>query len=199
MEGKGTFPEKKSQKNNTLPSKEKEVPMRLMYIVLLLPLTSTLLFCPKKATPPSPQEPSTPPSTQEPTTRPLDLAKEQTGTGALGEGVTIRPLQTVYFDFDDYSIRADQREKIVQAAEWLKQNPQVRIRLEGHADERGPADYNMALGLKRARSVKDLLVALGVEGKRIELKSYGEEMPADPGHDESAWAKNRRVEYVVLK
>jgi peptidoglycan-associated lipoprotein len=158
-----------------------------------------MIGCPKKAPPPQ-ATPLT--QAQEPVTTPTPretISKEQTGTGALGEGATIASLERIYFDFDDYSIRPDQRGKVQKAAEWLRGNPSVRIRLEGHADERGPEDYNMALGLKRARSVKDLLVTLGVSPDRIELRSYGEEMPLEPGHNEGAWAKNRRVEFVVLQ
>jgi len=169
------------------------------FVLLSSFLSFLITGCPKKAPPP---EAGAIPQAQEPATAPSPkeiIAKERTGTGALGEGATIASLERIYFDFDDYSIRPDQRGKVQKAAEWLKANPSVRIRLEGHADERGPEDYNMALGLKRAKSVKDLLVTLGVSPNRIELRSYGEEMPLDPGHNEEAWAKNRRVEFVILE
>lgn len=168
----------------------------LLGMILAFPL---LLGCPKKAPPPAPsplpeEAPAAPTAPVE-----REIKSQATGTGALGEGTTIQALERIYFDFDDYSIRPDQRDKVKQAAEWLKRNPSLRVRLEGHADERGPEDYNMALGLKRARSVKEMLVTLGVAQERLELRSYGEEMPLDPGHNEEAWAKNRRVEFVILK
>lgn len=169
----------------------------LVGIPLLLP---GLWGCPKKVPPPASVPAPSPMAAPAPPTEPTESAIKSlaTGTGALGEGTTIAPLERIYFDFDDYSIRSDQRDKVRKAAEWLKGNSTLRIRLEGHADERGPEDYNMSLGLKRARSVKEMLVTLGIAAERLELRSYGEEMPADPGHNEDAWAKNRRVEFVVL-
>ena len=108
-------------------------------------------------------------------------------------------LHTIYFDFDRYNIRPQDMELLNSNAEWLRQNPDVMVRIEGHADERGDSEYNLALGEKRAMSVRNYLVDLGIDPQRLYTVSYGEERPADPGHNEEAWAKNRRAEFVVIE
>ena len=108
-------------------------------------------------------------------------------------------LYTIYFDFDKYTIKDTEKEKLAKNAEWLRKNPDVRILIEGHADERGEIEYNLALGEKRAISVKRYLVDFGISPDRISTISYGEERPVDPRHNEEAWAKNRRAEFVVIK
>ncbi len=107
-------------------------------------------------------------------------------------------LRPVHFDFDKYTIRESDIEILKADAQWLKDHPDVSVRIEGHADERGDNEYNMALGEKRALSVKRYLVSLGIPGKRLSVISYGEEKPIDPRHNEEAWAKNRRVEFEKL-
>lgn len=126
-----------------------------------------------------------------------EIESSEIGAGSMEEGARIADLEPVYFDFDDYAIRDDQMDKVHTAADWLKGHPSAEVVLEGHTDERGSADYNMVLGQRRAESVQDLLVSLGVEAERIEVQSFGEELPAATGHDESAWARNRRVEFVL--
>lgn len=106
-------------------------------------------------------------------------------------------LKDAFFDFDHYEIRVDQRAPLASDAEWLKRWPTVKIRIEGHCDERGTAAYNAALGEKRAAEVKEYLATLGVERTRLETISYGEERPFAEGHDESAWARNRRDHLTV--
>ena len=105
---------------------------------------------------------------------------------------------TVYFDFDADTIRlADQ--VLVQAhASYMLTHPGARLRLEGHADERGGTEYNLALGQRRADGVRRFMVRAGVPERALEAVSLGEEMPADPGHDEAAWSLNRRVELRYL-
>ncbi|HHL40974.1 MAG TPA: peptidoglycan-associated lipoprotein Pal [Deltaproteobacteria bacterium] len=107
-------------------------------------------------------------------------------------------LYTIYFDFDRYTIKEEYADDLAKNAAWLIKNRDVRVRLEGHADERGDVEYNLALGQKRAESVKRYLVRLGVDPSRLSTLSYGEEKPAVPGHNEEAWARNRRVEFHVL-
>ncbi len=107
-------------------------------------------------------------------------------------------LKDAFYDFDKYDIREDQRPMLTADADWLRKHPSVKIRIEGHCDERGTSQYNLALGEKRASAAREYLVALGVETGRIETVSYGKERPFDPGHDESAWAKNRRAHFVVI-
>lgn len=104
-------------------------------------------------------------------------------------------LQVVYFDFDSYTLRPDARETLKRNADKIRQAPDVIIQIEGHCDERGTQEYNLALGEKRALAVREYLMNLGVSGGRMVTISYGEEDPADPGHDEGAWSKNRRCEF----
>lgn len=107
-------------------------------------------------------------------------------------------LATVYFDFDSYRISSSGREAVQANAEWLKSNPSATVQIEGHCDERGTTEYNLALGDRRANAVRDALTRAGVARNRLSTISYGEERPSDPGHDEAAWAKNRRAQFVVL-
>lgn len=104
-------------------------------------------------------------------------------------------LETIYFDYDSSSLRPDAIATLQKNADKIKQVPGVIIQLAGHCDERGTQEYNLALGERRALAVRDYLIKLGIPGERLVTISYGEEFPADPGHDESAWAKNRRVEF----
>jgi peptidoglycan-associated lipoprotein len=105
-------------------------------------------------------------------------------------------LQKVYFDFDSFALREDARTTLKANAEMIKTNPSnVIIQIAGHCDERGTQEYNMALGEKRALAVRDYLIQLGIDGNRLITISYGEEMPANPGHDEAAWSQNRRAEF----
>jgi peptidoglycan-associated lipoprotein len=108
-------------------------------------------------------------------------------------------LESIYFEFDQWVIRDDQKEAMLRDAEWLKANPQVKIRLEGNCDERGTAEYNLALGQKRADSAKAFLEGLGISGNRVQTISYGEERPLNGGHNEAAWSKNRRVDFVPVR
>jgi peptidoglycan-associated lipoprotein len=104
----------------------------------------------------------------------------------------------VYFDFDKYNLRPDARTALDHDAEMLKEFPDAMIMLEGHCDERGTVEYNLSLGEKRAKAAKDYLVGLGISPDRLSIISYGKERPADPGHNEAAWAKNRRVEFRII-
>ncbi|MFQ5735787.1 MAG: peptidoglycan-associated lipoprotein Pal [Thermodesulfobacteriota bacterium] len=108
-------------------------------------------------------------------------------------------LYTIYFDYDRYNIKADEKANLDTNARWLKLNNGVKVRIEGHADERGETEYNLALGDKRARSVKRYLTDMGVDASKLSTISYGEEKPAVEGHDESAWSKNRRAEFMITE
>jgi len=103
----------------------------------------------------------------------------------------------VYFDTDQSSVRGDGRDILQRQAGWLGRYPQVTVSLEGHADERGTREYNLALGQRRANSARDVLVASGVAGSRIQTISYGKDRPAALGSDDGAWAQNRRAVTVV--
>jgi peptidoglycan-associated lipoprotein len=104
----------------------------------------------------------------------------------------------VNFDFDDSRVRADMEAILRQKVEILRSSPNVRLRLEGHADERGSGEYNLALGSRRAQSVLDFFVEFGIAANRFETTSYGEERPLVNRSDEAAWAQNRRVEFVII-
>jgi peptidoglycan-associated lipoprotein len=103
----------------------------------------------------------------------------------------------VFFDFDRSNIRADQRPVLQRQAEWMGRYPEVRVLVEGHTDERGTREYNLALGQRRANATRDVLVAGGVNPSRVSTISFGKDQPAALGSDESAWAQNRRAVTVV--
>ena len=106
-------------------------------------------------------------------------------------------LKDAFFDFDKAEIRTDQRDKLAADGTWLRSHPSVKVRIEGHCDERGTASYNMALGERRAAAVQEYLVSLGVDASRMQTISYGKERPFAMGHDEAAWAQNRRGHFLV--
>lgn len=108
-------------------------------------------------------------------------------------------LQDIFFDFDKSDIRSDAKASLDKNIAWLKTNAAVRIVVEGHCDERGTIEYNLALGNRRAKAGRDYLVAAGIDAKRISTISYGKERPFCPGHDEKAWQCNRRDHFVVAK
>ena len=107
--------------------------------------------------------------------------------------------ENIYFDFDRYNLKPEAQEILKMKAEFMKANPSIKVRIEGNCDERGTNEYNLALGDRRANSAKKYLVDLGVSAEKLSTISYGEERPADPGHDEAAWGKNRRDEFMVIK
>lgn len=108
-------------------------------------------------------------------------------------------FKDIHFDFDKYNIRSGDAEILKENAEWFKNNPGKRVRIEGHCDERGSVEYNLVLGQKRADSAKAFLVNLGIDPNLLETVSYGKERPIDPGHNEEAWAKNRRAHFLPLQ
>jgi peptidoglycan-associated lipoprotein len=109
-------------------------------------------------------------------------------------------LNTIYFDYDKYNLTAESQTTLANNARGLAMDDYagVTIRIEGHCDERGSDEYNMALGEKRAATARDYLVNYGIDPKRISIISYGESRPVDPGHNEAAWAKNRRDMFIKV-
>lgn len=157
-------------------------------LTIYVPLALTMMFligCPKRQTVKTGEPPSQTPQITEPAKPPAE------------EAATAVPVEfrTVYFDLDSYDIRPDAKPLLAEASKIMRQYPKIALRLEGHCDERGTAEYNLALGEKRANAVRDYLVGLGVERSRLATVSFGKERPADAGHDETAWARNRRVEF----
>lgn len=106
-------------------------------------------------------------------------------------------LRDVLFDFDSYAVNSSELPKIEGVGSFLKQDRGVRLVIEGHCDERGTVEYNLALGQKRAESVKDYLVKMGIEAGRLRTISYGKEIPVETGKSEEAWAKNRRAHFKI--
>lgn len=106
-------------------------------------------------------------------------------------------LEKIYFDFDSARMSDAARTTLTKNAAALKKDSALKVRIEGNCDERGSAEYNLALGEKRAEAAKKYLVTMGIAAKRLSVISYGKEKPVDPGHDEAAWAKNRRDEFIV--
>ena len=121
---------------------------------------------------------------------PSDYSGDTSGDMSISE-------RTVYFAFDDYSLSGQSQSSLDELSNYMQSNSSVRVKLEGHCDERGSTEYNLALGQRRAQAVKDYLVQLGIDENRLPTISYGEEKPAVDGNNEAAWSQNRRVEFVL--
>lgn len=126
------------------------------------------------------------------------LPERQEGTSFLSGNVDRNQFQPIYFDFDSQTIRSSENGKIQQVASFLQQG-KAQIIVAGFTDERGTPEYNRGLGERRAESVREALMALGAGAQNIQTVSFGSEMATDPGHNEAAWAKNRRAEIGVVK
>jgi len=174
-------------------------------LVLLIGLGLASIGCPKKKaeppknpTPaPAPQQPAqdvTPPQTYEPPTPPPPVDDPMAHTLM---DIQNKYFADAFFDFDKYDLRSDARDALAKDADFMKAHATLRITIEGHCDERGTREYNLALGEKRANAAKDYLVALGVDAGRVSVVSYGKDRPFAMGHDEDSWAKNRRAHMVV--
>ncbi|GEM_PF-683812 len=122
-------------------------------------------------------------------------AEESKKSAQADTAMTFEPV--IYFDYDNDTLSEDAVKTVQHYARMLVDDPMKRVRLLGHTDERGTPDYNLALGERRAKAVEQVMVVFGVNPDRIEVNSYGEEKPAVEGHNEAAWAKNRRVEIVI--
>jgi len=142
--------------------------------------------CAKKTPPPEPPKVETPPEPpiEEPIVEP--------------EPEPTLELKTVFFDYDKHNIKEDQRARLTDNAKQLMKFDDSMVRLEGHCDERGTDAYNMALGEKRAREVKDFLTQYGIAATRLQTVSYGEERPTCRTSNEGCWSRNRRVEFIVI-
>ncbi len=149
---------------------------------------------PAAPTPPTSRGPDTRIS-QPPTVREATLPGPVRSTTVPKES----PLKDVFFDYDTSLLTEDAKGILHENLAWLRANPRTQITVEGHCDERGTAEYNLALGERRAKAVRDYLVAAGIEGGRVRTVSYGKERPFVQGHDESAWRANRRGHFVVAR
>ena len=125
------------------------------------------------------------------------LARARAAAEAAQQQVTPLTLEDIHFDYDKSSLRPDAETTMSSNAAALQQHPEASVTIEGHCDERGTNEYNLALGERRAGAAKDYLVNYGIDAGRLTTVSYGEERPLDPGHDESAWSRNRRDHFEV--
>jgi peptidoglycan-associated lipoprotein len=127
---------------------------------------------------------------------PVDVTgkKEAAGTAATRQGVLAQ--RSIYYDYDQFDVKADYRALVEAHAKYLRENPSAKMLIQGNADERGSREYNLGLGQKRSDGVKKMMTLLGVKENQIESVSLGEEKPQDEGHNESAWAKNRRSDIL---
>jgi peptidoglycan-associated lipoprotein len=149
--------------------------------------------CAKK----TPAPPAPPPTQQEPAPTPTPTPTPTPAPAPTpAPSVAVSDMRTIYFPLDSYSLDDASRAALDANAKLLRDHADLSVRVEGHADERGTVEYNMSLGEKRADSVRDYLVAAGVSASRLSTISYGKERPAVDGHDEVAWSKNRRVEFM---
>jgi peptidoglycan-associated lipoprotein len=191
--------------------------MRILFTAAVLVGSLALLGCPKRPevaqAPPAPVGPGAavaptpapaPPSPQTaetPVTRPSAPAETPVQPAPpvppAGAVPAASPLKDVFFDFDKSNIKDDQKAALNEDVAWLKANTRAKLTVEGHCDERGTVEYNLALGERRAKAGKDYLVAAGVAADRIAVISYGKERPFVLGHDEAAWKWNRRDHMVV--
>ena len=172
---------------------------------LLFTLSLILIFltaCPKKQPPPIAPTPSRISPTPTPVVKekitPTPTISEQEIARRQFEREMKLVLQNIHFEFDKATLTPEARAILKKIGAWLLKHPNVVILIEGHCDERGSNEYNLALGERRAASAKAYLVSMGVSPDRIKTISYGEERPLDPRHNEEAWAKNRRDEFKVI-
>jgi peptidoglycan-associated lipoprotein len=157
--------------------------------------------CSSRPKPQLPVSTPTPPSASQPapTNQPPPVASQSIGAvPGSQQDFVINVGERVYFDFDSYSIRGDAQPVLAAQAGWLRRYPNVRVRIEGNADQMGTREYNLALGARRANAVRDYLVSNGVTADRIATVSYGKEQPIDAGSGEEADAKNRNARTALI-
>jgi len=169
--------------------------LRWIVIVALMATTLVSVGCAKKKPPATPEPPPAPAVTPPPTPPPAppDTTRETLPPPSFSAS----DFQPAFFDFDSYTLRDDARTALDADAKLLRDHADANVTIEGHCDERGTSEYNQALGEKRAQAARDYLVAAGISASRLQTISYGKERPFDPGHDEAAWAKNRRANFAL--
>jgi len=166
--------------------------------VTLVALILTFLFvgCAKEEPPPPVAEPPPRPAAPPPPP-PAPAPTPPPGPSISQQAFQEFQNQDIYFDFDKYDLRTDARGTVDRKVSFLNQYNSVRVQIEGNCDERGTAEYNMALGERRANAAKQYLTTAGISAGRLTTISYGKDRPIDPGHNEAAWAKNRRDHFVI--
>jgi len=181
--------------------------MRRSWIALLVVLVMGLGLmnagCAKKAPPETAGETTPPQVTTQPAPAPspgeppAEMQPAPAVAPGMADEISAFEADDIHFDFDKYDLRPDAVGILNEKAAFLKANTGLMIRIEGNCDERGTSEYNLALGERRANSAMNYLMGLGIAQDRVSTVSYGEERPLDPGHNEEAWAKNRRDHFVV--
>lgn len=180
-------------------------------IVLVLLLTVAVAACKGKAKPPvarpmpppavTTADPARPPEPPKPIAEPVIVppmpAEDTIGSKSLDDLNRDSPLRPLFFELDSSDVSADGQQVLQANAAVLKKYPGMQITIEGHCDERGTPEYNLALGERRALAAKNYLVSLGIPADKVKTVSYGKEFPFDAGHDDNAWAKNRRAHFVI--
>jgi peptidoglycan-associated lipoprotein len=181
-------------------------------LVLAVLITLTISACAKKQPPiarPMPPPASTagtggtaPPPPPQPVSEPVlvppePVAEDSIAGRSLDDLNRDSPLKPLFFELDSSDVSAEGQRVLQENAAIMKKYPAWQITVEGHCDERGTAEYNLALGERRALAAKNYLVSLGIPADKVKTVSYGKEFPFDPGHDDSAWANNRRAHFVI--
>ena len=182
-------------------------------LVLVLLLTVGVAACKGKAKPPvarpmpppmvdpATNVPPPPPGPPQPVSEPVPVppmpAEDTIGSKSLDDLNRDSPLRPLFFELDSSDVSTEGQQILQANAAVLKKYPTMQVTIEGHCDERGTAEYNLALGERRALSAKSYLVSLGIAADKVKTVSYGKEFPFDPGHDDSAWSKNRRAHFVI--
>jgi len=164
-------------------------------LVCLLALTA----CAKKPSSSTTQLPPAPPAQTETADAvgiPANDLRGATVSEPAAEDLSVLKLEKIFFEYDAFTLTPQAREILSRNAEWLRQNPAAKLTVEGHCDERGADEYNLALGQRRAEAVRSYLVTLGIAAERLSTISYGEERPVAVGNGEGAWAQNRRAEFL---
>lgn len=168
--------------------------MKMSRPLLMATAVLALAACSKKPPAELPPAPGGTESNQTAPTGPAGPAK-----GSQADFIASVSSDRIFFGLDQYDVDAEDQATLQSQAAWLQQNPSVRVTIEGHADERGTRDYNIALGERRANAAKNYLASLGIDPSRIGTVSYGKERPAALGSDEAAWAQNRRAVTVTVQ
>jgi len=179
--------------------------LTLHWIVLGLLCLGLAFGCAKKPVADTTETPTETVMTQENVSGVTDSGMNESAVSEQASGTmntmesAVSDLTRIHFDFDQFTLSPEARQTLAANATIIKAAPGLRVRIEGHCDERGSDEYNLALGERRAQAAKDYLVSLGVPADRLELISYGEELPLDPASNEAAWAKNRRAEFKAIR
>jgi peptidoglycan-associated lipoprotein len=174
----------------------------LIFVCTLIVAFSTSCKPKAKVTPPPPvkEQPKVEKVEEPPAVTKPALTEEEIFMSKSLEQVNLEaPLKMIHFDYDQYVIREDAKPTLEGDAAWMKKFSSAKILIEGHCDERGTEEYNLALGEKRAKSAFDYLASLGVAPERMKVISYGKSQPLDNGHSEGSWQKNRRAQFLIIE